>query len=310
MKTLLLVASLAALPLRAPAAEPLPCADVRAAALKALHAQSPTGTRPVSGRLDHAFVLFRLGRKQEAQAAIDYALTLLDRTRARLMNDEERESVQAAVRDFRRCIRASTAPPLAKLTIRTYEQDDTVADGRGGPAAAGAVVRIDETPVGRTRRGGVFTGLVPSGPLIVSVEIQPNEAGRADLDLAPASTRVVSIRVDSSKEVTEETPVVVAEAKGGLLPAASRTLTLQFIAPSGPVRISSTDEVVLLGPLEDIEHDLTSLFIVRSGAIVAVDPPKVIALLRARDRSSIVLRVEGTDAQGIIHSSRVELRVE
>ncbi|MCA1560083.1 MAG: hypothetical protein LC804_07395 [Acidobacteria bacterium] len=112
----------------------------------------------------------------------------------------------------------SAAPALATLTVRTYEEDDTVADGRGAPAAAGALVRIDETAVGRTGAGGIFRGRVPSGAVRVTAEIAPSEGGEAYVNLAPGGAGAVSIVLQSSKEVTEETPLVVAEAAGGILP--------------------------------------------------------------------------------------------
>jgi hypothetical protein len=40
-----------------------PCADVRDAALEALHEMSPVGTRAVRLSIENAFVLFRLGKR-------------------------------------------------------------------------------------------------------------------------------------------------------------------------------------------------------------------------------------------------------
>jgi hypothetical protein len=71
---------------------------------------------------------------------------------------------------------------------------------------------------------------VPSGSLVVSAEIPPSEAGQVDVSLEPGSSGAVSVVLDSSKDVTEETPLVVAEGKGGVLSAASRTYDA-FSAP-------------------------------------------------------------------------------
>ena len=88
--------------------------------------------------------------------------------------------------------------------------------------------------------------------------------------------------LDSSKDVTEETPLVVAEAKGGVLSAASRTLTLTFIGPNGRVSTRKIDEINLLGPEGNIDEELTTMFTIAGGAIVAIDPAKVIGIIRTR----------------------------
>ena len=287
-----------------------PCADARDAATRALHDLSPVGTRPVRLRIDHAFVLFRLGRTKEAQTSLDSALMLLGLTRGRLMTSAEREGIHTTIVDLRRCIDTSLAPALATLTVRTYEQDDRVPGGRGAPAPAGALVRIDETPVGRTGAGGIFTVRVPSGSLLVSAEIPPSEAGQVDVSLEPGGSGAVSVVLDSSKDVTEETPLVVAEAKGGVLSAASRTLTLRFIGPNGRVSTRKIDEINLLGPEGNIDEELTTMFTITDGAIVAIDPGKVIGIIRTRGAGPVVLSVQAFDSQGIIHASRVEFRME
>jgi hypothetical protein len=286
-----------------------PCAESRAAATDALHDLSPVGTRPVRLGTDRAFVLFRMGRTKEAQVSLASALTLLDLTRGRLMTSAERERVHAAIGDLRHCLATSAAPALARLTVRAYEQDDRVPDGRGA-AASGALVRIDGMPVGRTRAGGIFTGRVPSGLVLVSAEIPPSEAGWAEVTLAPRGAGAVSIRLESSKDVTEETPLVIAEAKGGLLSAASRALTLRFIAPKGTVHIETIGEIDLLGPDGNSEAALTPMFRVAGGAIVALDAGKVIASMRARRAGPLVLLLEAYDRQGVIHPSLVEFRIE
>lgn len=151
-----------------------PCREARDVAIYMLHEISALGTRAVRNRIDSAFVLFRLGKTSEAKTSLDSAQALLEVTRRRLMTLAERDSVRNAVDELRRCINTSTAPALATLTVRTYEQDDRVADGRGGPAERGALVRVDEMPVGRTGARGTFTGRVPSGSLRVTAEIPPS----------------------------------------------------------------------------------------------------------------------------------------
>jgi hypothetical protein len=74
----------------------------------------------------------------------------------------------------------------------------------------------------------VSTRRVPSGSLRVTVEIPPSEWGEEYVSLAPSGAGAVSIALDSDKEVTEETPLVVAEADGGILSAVARRLTLKF----------------------------------------------------------------------------------
>jgi hypothetical protein len=274
-----------------------------------LFRSSPQGTAAVSDQIASAFVLFRLGRKMEAKASVDFASSLLDLTRGRLMSTAEREETRKAIADFRHCIDKSPAPPPATLTVRTYEQDDRVAGGRGGPARPGARVRIDGLLVGRTGAGGVFKGRVPSGSLHVSAGLPPSEAGLADVKLPPGGVGEVSILLESSKEVTEQTPVVVDEAEGGILPAATRTLTLKFVAPKGRVRIQQIDEVNLLAPEGNIVEELAPMFRIADGTIVAVDAAKVIGVIRDRSTGLVLLEVVGSVGE-LVHVSRVQFRLE
>jgi hypothetical protein len=133
------------------------------------------------------------------------------------------------------------------------------------------------------------SGRVPSGSLRVTAEVSPNEAGEAMVALRPGAAGSASIVLQSSKEVTEETPLVVAEADGGMLSASARALTLKFVGVRGTVRIRTIDEISLLGNEGNSEVDLTRMFKVEGGAIVATDPTTAIATIRAR-RNGLVRR--------------------
>ena len=102
---------------------------------------------------------------------------------------------------------------------------------------------------------------------------------------------------------------MVAEADEGMLPASTRALTLKFVGASGTVRIRTIDEIDLLGNEGNSEADLTRMFKVEGGAIVAIDPRKVIATIRARRNGLVVVSVQASD-QTTIHASRVEFRIE
>jgi hypothetical protein len=286
-----------------------PCARAHETVNSTLHDISPMGTRAVRKGIDDANILFRMHRKKQATASLEAALAWFGTTRNRLTTTAERESVRTAVDRLRQCLAASTAPAQPTLTVHTYVEDDRVADGKGAPAAPGALVRVDGMAIGRTKVGGIFTGRVPSGSLRVTAEVPPSEAGEAEVDLRPGAAGSASIVLQSSKEVTEETPLVVAEADGGMLSASARALTLKFVGASGTVRIRTIDEIDLLGNEGNSEADLTRMFKVEGGAIVAIDPTKVIATIRARGNGLVVLSVQASD-QTTIHASRVEFRIE
>lgn len=76
------------------------------------------------------------------------------------------------------------------------------------------------------------------------------------------------------------------------------------------MHIETIDEIDLLGPDGNREAELTPMFRVAGGAIVALDAGKVIASMRARRAGPLVLRVEAYDRQEVIHASRVEFRIE
>jgi len=142
----------------------------------------------------------------------------------------------------------------------------------------------------------------------VTAEIPPSEWGEESVSLSPGGASAVSIVLHSDKEVFEETPLVVAEADAGLLPAASPSLTLKFLTPEGTVRIDRISEIEMVEADGRLVEDVTRLFSVADGAIVAVDAAKVIRLLQARSDGCVVLRVDAVDdtKDGIIHASEVE----
>lgn len=142
----------------------------------------------------------------------------------------------------------------------------------------------------------------------MTAEIPPSEWGEESVSLSPGGASAVSIVLHSDKEVFEETPLVVAEADAGLLPAASPSLTLKFLTPEGTVRIDRISEIEMVEADGRLVEDVTRLFSVADGAIVAVDAAKVIRLLQARSDGCVVLRVDAVDdtKDGIIHASEVE----
>ncbi len=286
-----------------------PCGRAADDVAEMLHDMSPTGTRGVHSRVANASTLFRMRRRTEALTALDNALALFDLTRRRLTAAAERERVGDAIGGLRRCIGTSTPPLPATLTVRTYLEDERRADAKGAPAAAGALVRINEMAVGHTAAGGIFKGRVPSGVLRVTAEVPPSQAGAADVTLAPGAVGVASIVLQSSKEIAEETPLVVAEADGGILSASARTFTLTFVPSTGVVTIRKINEINLLGLEGNSDADLTRMFKVERGAIAAVDPAEVIRTIRARSSGLVVLSVDASDGT-TVHASRVEFRIE
>ena len=262
---------------------------------------SPVGPRFVRNSIDRAFVQFRLHRTNEAKASLDSALSLLDVTRGRLMTSDERDSIRNAVDQLRRCMDRSTAPPLATLTVHTYEEDDAwrTAEGRPlrpAPSCASTSRQWDAPVLGaflavQRRRGRCESLLIP-----------PNESGEAFLELQPRGAGTVSMVLHSSKEVTEETPLIVVEARGGMLSAAERTFTLKCIAPA--VSIRGIDQIDLLGPQGNLEVDLTPLFSIADGAMVAVDAAKVIGIVRAHSARTLVLLVQAWEKEGVTNAEQ------
>jgi hypothetical protein len=285
------------------------CTDAREAATDALQKISILHTRMVRNSIDTAVTVFRAGRAKEAVRSLDFALEVLDLTRRRLMKVDERQNVRNLVGRLRRCMETSVSPAPATLTVRTYEQDDRMADGRGGPARPGAIVRVDGMPVGRTAAGGIFSGTVPSGSVRVTAEIPPSESGEETISLGPGGAGEVSIRLHDSKEVTEETPLMVAEADGGILSGASPTLTLRFITADGAVRLQRLEQVDLIDTDGNLLQDLTSMFSLADRAIVAVDAAKVIRIMQAPSANTVVVRVQATD-QDSIHAADVDFRIQ
>ena len=170
-------------------------------------------------------------------------------------------------------------------------------------------VEVEGVKVGRTDARGEISVRVPSGPVTVEVMEPPASWGEGTLDLPPGGSTTISVVLDDSKEFGYETDLSLIEAIDGALDGASRTLVLRFTEDDRLMAIRELERVEVVDQNgQDFGPELTELFEVSQGTVVAKDATTVLAGL---PRDQVVrLRVAGWDALGFSHVNRVDFRVK
>jgi hypothetical protein len=141
----------------------------------------------------------------------------------------------------------------------------------------------------------------------VRVLIPPFTLGEQPVTVAPGSTRTVRVGLDDDKEVGEVSLMTLAEAVEDVIPAGTPSLTFRFATDDGPAQVTGVSQVDLLDPAGNFVRDLTGVFHVVGGAVVARDAPSLMKTLR-RD-GEIKLHVVASDAREFFHSGKITVRV-
>jgi hypothetical protein len=259
--------------------------------------------------LDTAWMLFRFDRAKEALAKLDAAQRMVDGAWGWRLPSNRRKALTSQVAAFRKCVAANRPPALAKLTVHTFLLDAAEPEGQGRPAGAGASITIDDFPVGRTGDDGSLTVAGPPGALrLNAIDYRTTSWGEAMIDLAPASAATASIVLDPDKEVAEDSSVVLTEAVDDIIPATSRTFTLEFRRNGVRVPISRIGTVAI--EMRDGHSELIhERFRIARGAIAAVDPWALFVSMERVMSETITLRVEGSDYASGTHAGYVRFRV-
>lgn len=198
-------------------------------------------------------------------------------------------------------------PQAATLTVNVFTLDPAAPDGIGPPAGAGVYVSVDGSDVGRTVADGTLTVQVAPGDRQVRATVPSRSAGTATVTLAAGGSASVSIVLDDENDVTEATPLIVAEAADGIVPATSETFTLDFMRPTGRVPLTRISQVEMLDHDGDVEYELGWMFTLSNGRIVASDPEQVFIWVPTIEPA--VLRVHAVDADGFTHAGTVRFSV-
>ena len=284
------------------------CARQRDEALAVAGGATGAETRSLVRRIHNAFALFRFHRAKGAQAQLDGAVRRLER-RPDLFRSRA-EPIATALEAMRSCVARTRAPRLATVTVRVFRLDGGSLDDLGARGGAGVYVRVDGIPVGRTTAGGTLRAQIPSGPVTVTAVVPSTAEGVQPVTMAPGGSRRISLGLDADGDVFEETDVAVSEAVHGVLPAKPPSLTLQFTDGDRVLPVVSGAEVELLDASDGVQQNLSPLFTIQAGAIVARDARAVLAAVHDQRATTVRLQVRGVDADGFTHGNVVEFRVQ
>jgi hypothetical protein len=255
-----------------------------------------------------AMTLFRFNRREDALRELDSALKTVSGPWRWRIDAERLKRLKAGLTALRGCVARSEPPAMATLTIDAFLVDPEVGEHARQPVA-GAIVKVEDIPVGRTADDGTLTVRVPSGPIHVAAELAPTTAGRTDLTVLPGASERFALQMDPEKEVAEDTTLVLAEAVDDIVPGTSPSFTLKFMRGDGLAPIASIGSIDLVDRHENFERNLDELFAVTDGAIVARSAPKVLESLAAHLEQTIALQVNAEDAEGGMHYGLVRFRV-
>jgi hypothetical protein len=286
------------------------CVRQRDDALAAAGGATGADTRSLVRRIQNAFALFRFHRPKAAQAQLDGAVRQLA-SRPDLFRSRAEPSAKA-LQAMRSCVSSTRAPSLATLNVRVFRLDGGSLDAMA-PGAAGVFVRVEGIPVGRTAAGGTLRARIPSGHVTVTAVVPSTAEGAQSVTIAPGGSLSVSVGLDGDGDVFEETDVAVGETVNGVLPANAPSLTLKFTDGDRLVPVVTGAQVELLDASDGVQQNLSPLFTIKAGAIVARDARTVLAAVgppHDERATTVRLHVQGVDADGFTHGNVVEFRVQ
>lgn len=255
-----------------------------------------------------AMALFRFNRREDALRELDSALKIVSGPWRWRIDAERLKRLKAGLTALRSCVARSEPPAMATLTIEAFLVDPEVGEHARQPVA-GAIVKVEDMPVGRTADDGTLTVRIPSGPIHVTAQLAPTTAGRSDLTVLPGASERFVLQMDPEKEVAEDTTLVLTEAVDDIVPFASPSFTLKFMRGRELAPIVSVGSVNLVDRHENFERTLDELFAVADGSIVAKSASKVLESLAAHADQTIALQVDAQDAAGGMHYGLIRFRV-
>ncbi|HET7699053.1 MAG TPA: IPT/TIG domain-containing protein [Vicinamibacterales bacterium] len=197
-----------------------------------------------------------------------------------------------------------TPPTTGTLTIRTYVYDESAPGHQGSPAGADVYVAIDGVPAGRTAADGTLSVDVAPGEKVVTATVPSTSQGNAIATVVAGQTAIATVILTDSGDVAESTPLVVGEVVDGIVPVTSPTFTMSFMRGGTLLPVAKLEQVELINRAGNIEFELSSMFVLSSGRMVAQDPAWFFVWLPNVEPA--VLRVRALDADGFTHESSVE----
>ena len=153
--------------------------------------------------------------------------------------------------------------------------------------------------IGRTSRNGTITARVPSGVIRVTAQRSPSWWAEKHVTIRPGRVATLSLDIADGHEVSDETPLVLAEAVDDIVPASSKSFTLKFMREGRLVPVDSIEHIELDDPAAKSKPNLLQLFTISQGTIVAKNTSALFDALAADLNRTIRLRVDATDRRSL-----------
>ena len=192
---------------------------------------------------------------------------------------------------------------LATVTVQVFLADEAAPGGQGAPAGGGVKISINDRSVGETGPDGTLTVQTPAGELTVAAIVPGMAQASGTITTVPGDTATVSLILDDSGGVHVPATLVLLEAEESIVPRPSPTFSLQFHTDGTPVAMTDVESVVVLDREDRFAYQVTQLFTVSNGRIVAVDAASIYDWLPYGEL--ITLEVHAVDEAGLPYSGIV-----
>lgn len=260
-------------------------------------------------KLDNAWRAFWKERKVDTvDSQLDVLQELLQDNATIGITEGSRRVVAEAVGAFRACVNGEPPSGTATLSVRVFEFNETVTDGKGVPAGAGVYLYVDGTHLATTDGNGTATLVVPAGRVRVQAIVPSRAIAETAVDIAKEASLTVDLVLDDSKEVISPVDVSVSSVDGQIVPANAVSFTISLLE-SGALRpVVAVADVTLEDDIGNTLAVLGDHFQVSpDGRLVPVDVAAILRVLRAHVGRPLTLNVMAEDAAGFTLSGALPL---
>lgn len=261
--------------------------------------------------LDNAWRVFWKERELGiANLQLDVLRQLLEHNGIQGVTGGSRDVVAETVGAFRACLNGEAPVGTATLTVRAFEFNETVADGKGEPAGSGVFLYVDGEHLASTGADGTATLTVPAGRVDVQAIVASRAIAETTVDIGKGTSLTVDLILDDSKEVTSPVELSVSSMTGNVVPANADGFTISLL-DSGVLRPAvAVAEVTLEDDIGNTLAVLGDQFRVGAdGRLVPIDVARIVDVLRLHAGRPLTLNVMAEDAAGFTLSGTTRLHL-
>ena len=172
---------------------------------------------------------------------------------------------------------------------------------------AGIHIRINGTRVTETDETGKALINVPAGTVEITAIIPSTAIGKETVTLEPGENYELTLVLDDSKTVVEETELVLYELKDSAMPISFESFVLTFMIDGKPHPLTNINYIQILHPEGGHNTRIEELFtLADTGEMVVHDLEAFRIHLKEQPRGAVTIRVQCSDEEGFTHHNEIE----